>query len=562
MTGPPRRLSVPLWAVVGLALACYWRVGYGYGTGDHEEILPQLLRALDPTLFPRDPYLLAEDDAFSVRFVFLGLLRALCVVLPPPVAVFALTVASWLGVSWAASRLALTLLDAPAGPLRAPARRQAAAVLAVLATVATVYWTPGSNTMVSHTLVPEPLAWTPVLLAVDAFARGRPVRSAAWLGAAAWLQPLVGLQFGLLLGLVGLWGMADGDARRALGRAVGFGAVFFAVASPVLVPTLLTQAGTAPPDDGLTTFYVTAWLRQAHHYLLSFQPPVVLLRFGLVVAAGLAGFAVLRQRGATPARTQFAARLLTVTAALVAFYVVMTEGAESLTVAKMQFFRLTVLAKLVLLTWAAGAAVALVPDRWSTPSLPGWLTPSLPGWRRVLAALARRPAAWGWGAAAGAVALTVALGLGGVGRAAAGWRPSEHAATDVFRAEDWVRRSTPRDALFLVPPSTTSFRSHALRSVAVNFKPTTFRDDAMHGWLARLRVLAPAPLPPRGGGRAALQVWRDGLDPAYGAHTPAGWARLARAFGADYALIDLAQTPTPRAGEPVYRAGDWAVFRL
>ena len=220
----------------------------------------------------------------------------------------------------------------------------------------------------------------------------------------------------------------------------------------------------------------------------------------------------------------------------------MTEGAESLTVAKMQFFRLTVLAKLVLLTWAAGAAVALVPARW-----------------RRAPPVART---WGWGVALVAVAATVALGVAGVGRPAAGWRPAEHAATDLFRAEDWVRRSTPQDALFLVPPSTTSFRSHALRSVAINFKPTTFRDDAMHAWLGRIRTVAPAPLPPRSGGRAALYAWRDALDPAYHAHSTAGWAGLAETFGADYALVDRSQTPTPPAGEPVYQAGVWAVYAL
>ena len=149
----------------------------------------------------------------------------------------------------------------------------------MLLTVVTVYWTPGGNAIIAPTLVPESLAWTPVLLAVAAFARTAPYRAAAWLGAAAWLQPLIGLQFGLLLGLVGLWRMADGEPARAFRRSVGFGALFFLVASPILIPTLLTQAGTAPPDDELSTFYVTAWLRQAHHYLLFSQSPVALARF-------------------------------------------------------------------------------------------------------------------------------------------------------------------------------------------------------------------------------------------------------------------------------------------
>ena len=525
---PVERPAIPGWVVLLLAVACYWRIGYGYGTGDHEEILPQLLRALDPSLFPRDPYLLAEDDAFSVRFVFLGLLRALCLVLPAPVAVFALTAASWLGVAWAGSRLALTLTG-----------RRDAAALAVLLTVATAHWTPGGNAIISRTLVPESLAWTPVLLAVDAFVRDRPYRAAVWLGAAAWLQPLIGLQIGLLLGVVGLWRMADGDARRALGQAVGFGALFAVVASPILIPTLLTQAGTAPPDDGLTTFYVTAWLRQAHHYLLSAQDPLALARFASVGLAGLAAAVWQSRSGAPLPHRQTAARLLAVTCVLVALYVAGTEGAESLTVAKTQLFRLTVLAKLLLLAWVARALVEAVPAVSRHLSAPA-----------------------GWGVGAAALVLTVALGLAGVGRPAAVWRPGQHAQTDVYRAERWIATHTPRDAVFLVPPGTTSFRSHALRSVAINFKPTTFRDDAMHRWLGRLQAVAPAPLPPRAGGRAALRQWREALDPAYHAHTPAEWRRLADAFGADYALVDLGQTPTPPAGDPLYRAGDWAVYPL
>ncbi len=519
--------AVPGWAVALLAVACYWRIGYGYGTGDHEEILPQLLRALDPSLFPTDPYLVGEDDAFSVRFVFLGVLRALCVVLPPPVAVFALTAASWLGVAWAGMRLALALGSARLG-----------AALAVLLTIATVHWTPGGNAIISRTLVPESLAWTPVLLAVAAFARGAPYRAAGWLGAAAWLQPLIGLQMGLLLGVVGLWRMADGDPARALRQAVGFGALFFAVASPILVPTLLTQAGTAPPDDGLSTFYVTAWLRQAHHYLLLSQDPVALVRFAAVVAAGVAAGVVVHRRR-WQAQDRFVTRALIVIAVLVALYVVGTEGAESLTVAKMQAFRLTVLAKLLLLVWVARAVTEAgrLADGWPRPVV-------------------------GWGVAVAALAVTVGLGAAGLGRPASVWRPAQHRQTDVYPAERWIAQNTPRDAVFLVPPGTTSFRSHALRSVAINFKPTTFRDDAMHVWLQRLRTVAPAPLPPRSGGRAALRAWREALDPAYHAHTAAEWAALAQTFGADYALVDLRQTPTPPAGAPVYRSGSWAVFAL
>ena len=534
MTERVRRLGPPAFVVVALTVAAYLRVGYGYGTGDHEELLPQLLRALDPTLFSADPYLLNEETGFSVRFVWLGLLRALCVVMPPPVAVFVVSVAAWAGVSWAAFRLSTTLV---------PSRT--AATLAVLASYATIYWTPGSNALISPTLAPESIAWAPALLAVAAFLRGRPLVAAVLLGVTAWVQTLMGLQIGLLLGLVAVWQMADGAPLRALRGAATFGLVFAVVAAPILLPTLWTQVGAPPlPDDGLTTFTVTAWLRQAHHYLLSAQPLGVLVKFAIVIAVGVAGLVALRRRGEPPVQhLRTTARMLAMIAVLVAVYVAGTEGAESLTVAKMQFFRLTLIAKLVLLTWASGAAVAAVPPRWREAADRALDRPRL-----------------GWATAGAVAVLTVAAGVADVGRPGAMWHPREHAGTDLYRTEMEIRESTPRDARFLVPPSTTTFRSHALRSVAINFKPTTFRDDKMHEWLARIRTVAPAPLPDLTGD--AVMAWRASLDSAYFAHTPAGWARLGDTFGADYALVDREQTPTPPAGEPVIERGRWAVYAL
>ena len=547
---PPRPLGPPLFVVAGLTAAVYWRVGYGYGVGDHEELIPQLLRLIDPSLYPRDPYLLAEEQAFSVRFVWLWTLRAACFLVPPPVAVFAFSVIAWASVCASSFRLALSLV---------PSRT--AATLAVLATIGALYWTPGSNALWSATYAPESIAWAPALWAVAMFFEDRWSLAAVLLGVTAWIQPLMGLQLGLLLGLVALWQMADGDALGALRRAVAFGAVVFAVASPILVPTLLTQVDSELiPDDGLSTFFVTAWLRQAHHYLGSAQPVGTLVRFAVLIAAGLAGLGVL-QKGAglsrepteaggaappvRPQHVRLAVRTLVAVAALVVVYVIGTEGLQSLTVAKMQFFRLTLVAKLILLAWAAGAAVALLPSH------PRSLAEDLFDSRR-----------FGWTVALLAIAITVSLTLAQIGRPGALWGPRAHRETDVYRAERWISEHTPRDAVVLVPPTTTTFRVHARRAAAVNFKPTTFRDAAMHRWLARILTVAPTDLPDRSGGLGAVTAWRASLDSAYAAHTPAEWAALSDTFDADYALVDRSLTPTPPAGDPAFATDRWAVYRL
>ena len=137
------------------------------------------------------------------------------------------------------------------------------------------------------------------------------------------------------------------------------------------------------------------------------------------------------------------------------------------------------------------------------------------------------------------------------------WRPRAHAQTDPYRVTQWARTHTPKDALFLVPPSTDWFRSYAFRSVVFNHKPTPFRDAAMHERLARLRTVAPAPLPDR-----ADRSWLVTLDSAYHARSTAEWIALADRFDADYAVVHEPQVSRQPPGDLVFRSGEWALYHL
>ncbi|NNF58039.1 MAG: hypothetical protein HKN04_07335, partial [Rhodothermaceae bacterium] len=114
----------------------------------------------------------------------------------------------------------------------------------------------------------------------------------------------------------------------------------------------------------------------------------------------------------------------------------------------------------------------------------------------------------------------------------------------------------PVDALVLVPPSNTTFRTWAQRSVVANFKPTPFQKDAMHVWLDRLLAIAPMPLPEHG------QGFREALDTAYAANDTTSWRHLADRFGATHALVNQAEVLEPLPGRPLVVHGPWALYAL
>lgn len=521
---------MPLWLIVGIGLAHFWRWGYAYGSGDHDEMLPQVLHLLDGDLFSRDAFVLSQAEGVTVRTAFVLLLRALCLVMPLPAAVALVHAAVLLALIHGTYRLGFALVP----------DRLGAALGAFAATVLVPFWTLGHNALVYGLLVPEALGWALALPAIRLFVEGRRLGAAALLGVAGWFQALVGVQAVAVLGLVALAEAGAERSRRRLGRAVAFGAVFALVAAPVFVPVLLARPDPAAEAVArFSEFRVLAELRVPHHYLFGSFGRGSYVRFGLVVAAGLAALLALRRRGALR-HEAFVARFLVAIAGVCALALVFTEVVPVLFVAKLQLFKLTVLATTVL---------ALLVGAWAAAALPERLRHRA---ERIF------EARWmGWGMVGGLALVTVALVVAGLGRPAAVFFPLAYARSDLAEVERWARAHTPEEALFLIPPSNTTFRTYARRSVVINFKPTPYQAGAIHGWLDRLLAVAPAPLPERGG-----LPFVEALDAAYAANGPEDWARLARRFGAEYALVEAERTPDPPPGEPAARAGRWAVYRL
>ena len=512
------------WVAVLAALVYLLKHGYAYGTGDHDEMLPQLLRLLDPDLYPRDPFVVEQGARFTVRTPFLWLLRAVCLVLPPPAALAAVWAAGLAAVAAGVFALGRALsVDRP------PAALATVVAVGVIST-----WTVSGSALAFRALVPEMLAWALALPALRWAVRGEAVRAGVFLALAAYLQLLVGALTTGVLALALVLGARGGTARERWAEALKLGGAALAVALPLAVLVLRDRATGPPvPADGLPSWFLIVELRLPHHYLPSHFGAGAWLRFGTVAAAGTAALLWLRQCGRP---LVFAERFALAVALVCAAAWVLVEGAQSLLVAQLQVFKTTVPLVALWVTAAAAAGFGALPYRL----------------REAAEAPFRRPAA-AW-AATLAAAVGVALLLAGPLQP----RLDVRRPADARAAERWAATQTARDALFVVPPSNTWFRSGSRRSVAVTFKPTAFQEGSTHVWYRRLLQVAPAAAGSPTRGFAFAQA----LDDAYAHNAPSDWRALAATTGADYALVDAEHTVSPPPGRPVFQSGRWAVYAL
>jgi hypothetical protein len=515
-------------AVLLAATGFYLRLGYSFGVEDHDDLLPELLRRIDPALFTRDPFVADRMAGVSPRDGFVSLLHVLSSGLSVPAAVGLVHAVTIAAVAFGIWRLARALL---------PSLPMAALLAPVVVMVPLLLWPLGQNTIAYSYLVPEGIAWALVLPALAGMAGGRVALPAVLVGLAGWVHAVTALIVALALALV--IAAEPGGRRSALVRAAGFGALFALVAAPFVVPLLAGQAGEQA-GLGPSGYDVFVRLRLPHHLLPTAYPMSSWARFSVLAMAGGAAIAWLRRRGRLDG-DGFAGRFLAVTAALCAVAFVGVVLLESLGAARAQAFKLTVPAAAVLGVALCGAAALAMQEAPAS-------------FRKILELPLRAPFGT-LGVTALLGGATLAAAVAGAGRPGALYGPRAHAASDAGRVEAWAARETDVGALFVVPPPNSSFRVGARRSVFVTWKAHPFRADGIRRWLEDLQMVAPVPVPASSGWRH-----RALADSAYCANDTAQWQSIAEWTEADYALVEAGCGAPPSA--PVYRVGGLSVYPL
>lgn len=502
-----------------LAPAAYLlRFGYGFGYSDQDEFLPWLVHRLNPDLLSLDWFVRTQEAAFNVRSGLMAVLEPLAAVLGIRPAVDLLYAATW--VLLAGSVFAYA---------HGVTRSRAGAVAVALITLAIVpRWTLGGNAMPSALLVPSMTAWALAIAALALHARSRPWIAGVLLGLAAWLQPLVALTVtGALLAAGIFQGRGPGPTlRSALALAVP--ALLLAV--PFGIRILLGSPVGGAAMDGPAAVDLLTRFRAPHHYLPGAFPAADWLQSGILIAAGAASLAALRDGRSADAR-RHAAGLFVAAALGLGIGLIGTQVSR---LALLQPFRITVLTGMVSVTWIVAVTIHLV--RVHAPTV-----------------LDRLDRVAGHPAAALAGLAIVALTL-----LAAPSRPSPDPSLDA--AADWIRVGTTPTDVIAVPPSATGFRFRSRRAVVVTFKAVPFSADGVSAWYRRLGDVAPGADRAPAGIAAAETLSR--LDAAYERMTADELDTLAGRHDVSFLVRRTALSdPIASGWEEVARPGAVVVYR-
>ena len=507
------------------------RFGYGYGSSDQDEFIPLLLHLIQPDLFENDWFVNSQTASFSIRTYLVYLLRGLCYIFPPWIAVLGVYALSWMGIATAVFALGYRLTE----------DRLASIAAMFLALVFTPLWTLGGNDLAHRMLVPSMCAWAIGLWAVVHAHAHRPMLAAALLGIATWFQALVGLQLAGLMGCAILLGMcftrsSFSDEQPSL---IGFGAVYIVTAAPSLIPLFYQQLAAIPIDQGssdLSLFYIMASFRAPHHYLFFSFDVARMIRFAGLVLCGCLALIGLRRGGArVRVRCIIELSVLCTIFCLIGF--VGSELLQILTIAKLQLFKTTVILKLLMcIALCAGIAKALPTSVY-----------------RFFDRMAFRQT---WMPALVVLAAAAGVYLIQPGRFGEKIYPLYRTNSPIAHAESWIAANTPSDALFAIPPSVSSFRSHARRGIMINAKAFPFRDQDIFIWFERITNAAPIKLPDRTDGTLFAK-----LDEAYHELSEEQLEALTDLYQLDYVLRAAPLQLSRQAFEQVYESGGYVLYK-
>lgn len=535
-----RVLTGALFATLTVAVALSFGFSWG-NVGNQDTYLIGPLADADPGLFPRD-WLVRETfpyhDSFSLFMQALMPFGDVAVI--AAVANLLLTVAG-LGL--------IALLARDLVKPVAPAAQALAVFGLFLIIMAGQTASVGVTYIFSSGLQPSVLAALCWLAAFLTFQRERWLLSGFWLAVGGFWHsnflilgiPLFGLAHLLLgvrdSGLIGRWAaqlLPSGcillfDLPALLAAGAGSGA---AEAREIM------QAVRSPNHYQPLT------------YLWGFQPWLFWHLAGL-----LAAYALRRQRQARLAGALLLACFIAVGSATILTTVVYLPQVSQAFVWRIAPFGI-LLAQAILLAWMAAAPAALPHERTlKIAVLAGaaliavvLIASKEAVWSATLLIAAvigaglllvrRKPAGLptsGVPAAIGVLALAFAMPRG-IERFEDIWTTSTLMPPWQASAQkslyDWVA-TTPKEALFLIPPELATFRILGLRSVVVDWKSTPMLPDELIDWYRRIEAVS---------GIIAPRT-REQIVAGYRQMTPERLASLHRSFGFDYAVF---KAPLPK----------------
>ncbi len=487
------------WALALAAVALFvLRYGYGFGYSDQDEFLPMVSFLLDSEVFRSDWFVMMQAEGFSIRWPMAVLVALPSTFLPVWAVVLALHILTGVGIALAIAKLSYRIFGNPLAAI--------GSVMAVL--VVTTRWNPGGNDILHMMLVPSSVAWCLILWAVMMMHERRALASGILLGAATLFHPLLGLQSGSLLLLIGLmlplWPWTAWR-KQALPYAV------------VLIPLVMLLSSVGSSTEEAT--FILTHIRAPHHYL----PETFATQTWVYFAALLVASVLLIGRDHLPESLRasgiagrvpltrwdraLVGRLLIIPACVLLFSLAITVWPfEWGTALRLQPWAASPLIRVLSATIVAGFVASWIFGRWSgsRPEIDSRMTRLVNGSSLVVAMI------------------MLILAFSGKGDDIRGISTSNQ---ELF---EWARDNARESAVFVIPPSMTGFQYGSQHAQFVSFKSFPFAPEPTLQWRYRLDQIAPTKDLP--GGTFLLAR----LDSAYAAQRVSDMRSFAAEAAIDY----------------------------
>ncbi|MBL7978774.1 MAG: hypothetical protein JNN12_10580 [Bacteroidetes Order II. Incertae sedis bacterium] len=527
--------------IIGLFWIIYFiRFGYDFGASDQDEMLPYLYRLLDPTLYSTDWFVRNMTDHLNVRTYFIYALYLPALVLPVWLVAALGYAACWIVIVQSVYQISLRILRDAFG--------------AVLATLLVIVFfhkvTLGANDLVYHLLVPELVAWAFVLPALLMYWNRKMQTTALLLGIGTCFHLITGLTTGLVLVLLVLWQIRENAFSRRSG--LQFIGIYGLAALPIVGPIAFQQLTTLPTTtltallETGTPYEILVYFRLPLHHLSGYAPSRT---FGwlFLIILGIGAFYSLRKSGVLRHQT-FLIRFALISSILMGLSFLGVEVLHDLTLAKFQFYKLAVWLKLFALALVAGTISNLLKNH--LPKIHEAVAHVIFQLPRITMALFF------------AAIFLLAIGIWSKNERL--WEkagPLSYETSELAKMEKWITQNTPKNALFAIPPSNTTFRSHAQRSIVVNWLSFPFKEAEMVFWRHQLQQVAPltdTPIPFRNAPATLDIAYHDHHTVA---HPPEWrWANLLPSKP-DFILRHLKSEKKPYTLPVAHQNREWVLYK-
>lgn len=309
-------------------------------------------------------------------------------------------------------------------------------------------------------------------------------------------------------------------------------AIYGIISSFIVIPLLISRQSS---DVGFEAAYITAWVRHPHHYILSQWPIKKTVATVLFIATSVVLLYRFRDRLFRDNRKQIFSFTYVVSFLTILFFggYVFTEVLPVDTIIQLFPYRIDdflyiilygAVAKLTVVSlYKIGTRTSYHPINFSIGLICVILLIGVIGWSGGLAL-----------AQSGAEIGVISGDFAGPDKTLSEiYIETPSGEDELEMAYDWIESETPRDAIFLAPPSQSRFRLGSSRARVVNFKAFPFGSESAVEWEKRMNAVCNYEI--RRFGKKGFNI-PDQCDERFNNMTQAEITRVAETYNATWIL--------------------------